>query len=52
MWAQGLTIGILIVAGALKHSQRQADLANKHEDHSWMEVVSIFWVHFDCTILN
>lgn len=39
MWAQGLTIGILIVAGALKHSQREVDLANKHEDHSWREVI-------------
>ncbi|KAF5332013.1 hypothetical protein D9758_014573 [Tetrapyrgos nigripes] len=39
MWAQGLTIGILIVAGALKHSQSQAALSAKYEDHSWRDVV-------------
>ncbi|KAK7470252.1 Replication factor C, subunit RFC4 [Stygiomarasmius scandens] len=39
MWAQGLTIGILIVAGALKHSQRQAAATSKYEDHSWKDVL-------------
>ncbi|THV08190.1 hypothetical protein K435DRAFT_740117 [Dendrothele bispora CBS 962.96] len=39
MWAQGLTIGILIVAGALKHSQRQEAAASKYEDHSWRDVL-------------
>ncbi|ESK95087.1 ynr018w-like protein [Moniliophthora roreri MCA 2997] len=38
MWAQGLTIGILIVAGALKHGQRQGAV-KKAEDHSWREVL-------------
>ncbi|KAK7049735.1 Replication factor C, subunit RFC4 [Paramarasmius palmivorus] len=38
MWAQGLTIGILIVAGALKHSQRQGAVT-KAEDHSWRDVL-------------
>lgn len=37
MWAQGLTIGILIAAGALTHSQR-VEAANHHAvDHSWRE---------------
>ncbi|KAJ3753785.1 hypothetical protein EV360DRAFT_52849, partial [Lentinula raphanica] len=39
MWAQGLTIGILIAAGALKHSQR-SDAVERHVDHSWQDVVS------------
>ncbi|KAF9028617.1 hypothetical protein BDP27DRAFT_915460 [Rhodocollybia butyracea] len=43
MWAQGLTIGILIAAGALKHNQ-QSDAVDKHVDHSWQEVVSIYFV--------
>ncbi|KAG7097382.1 hypothetical protein E1B28_004732 [Marasmius oreades] len=38
MWAQGLTIGILIAAGALKHGQRQ-DSLQKMEDHSWRDVL-------------
>jgi hypothetical protein len=39
MWAQGLTIGILIAAGVITHSQR-ADAA-KHPaiDHSWRELL-------------
>ncbi|KAE9404841.1 hypothetical protein BT96DRAFT_988932 [Gymnopus androsaceus JB14] len=37
MWAQGLTIGILIAAGALKHSQRN-EAVDKHIDHSWQDV--------------
>jgi len=39
MWAQGLTIGILIAAGALKHSQ-QDEAVDKHVDHSWQEVLA------------
>ncbi|OJA16436.1 hypothetical protein AZE42_03806 [Rhizopogon vesiculosus] len=35
MWAQGLTIGVLIAAGVLTHSQRQATLQNRSVDHSW-----------------
>jgi len=37
MWAQGLTIGILIAAGVLTHSQR-AEAAKHHAvDHSWRD---------------
>lgn len=39
MWAQGLTIGILIAAGALKHGQRAETAAKKYEDHSWRDVL-------------
>ncbi|KAJ3788154.1 hypothetical protein GGU10DRAFT_385183 [Lentinula aff. detonsa] len=39
MWAQGLTIGILIVAGALKHSQRE-EAVERHVDHSWQDVLA------------
>ncbi|KAF6762034.1 hypothetical protein DFP72DRAFT_877829 [Ephemerocybe angulata] len=39
MWAQGLTIGLLIVAGALTHKSR-AEQAVKHvTDHSWKDVL-------------
>ncbi|KAI0005059.1 hypothetical protein BJV74DRAFT_806659 [Russula compacta] len=39
MWAQGLTIGILIAAGTLTHSQR-VDAAKHHVvDHSWRELL-------------
>ncbi|KAF9266269.1 hypothetical protein L218DRAFT_1075240 [Marasmius fiardii PR-910] len=39
MWAQGLTIGILIAAGALKHGQRKNSLEKQQEDHSWRDVL-------------
>ncbi|KAF5393049.1 hypothetical protein D9757_001183 [Collybiopsis confluens] len=39
MWAQGLTIGILIAAGALNHLQ-QKDAVDKHVDHSWQDVLA------------
>ncbi|KIK67606.1 hypothetical protein GYMLUDRAFT_256478 [Collybiopsis luxurians FD-317 M1] len=39
MWAQGLTIGILIAAGALKHSKQQ-EAVDKHVDHSWQDVLA------------
>ena len=41
MWAQGLTIGVLVGAGILTHQQRQE--AAEHRgvvDHSWKDVVS------------
>lgn len=39
MWAQGLTIGILIAAGVVTHSERK-DAANHHAvDHSWRELL-------------
>ncbi|TFY73360.1 hypothetical protein EWM64_g10652, partial [Hericium alpestre] len=37
MWAQGLTIGVLIGAGILTHSQRQA--AVRPVDHSWKDLL-------------
>jgi hypothetical protein len=39
MWAQGLTIGIIIAAGALKHSQR-SEAVDRHVDHSWQDVLA------------
>ncbi|KAG6828653.1 hypothetical protein H0H92_007122 [Tricholoma furcatifolium] len=35
MWAQGLTIGILIVAGALTQAKRAAAAKHPNTDHSW-----------------
>ena len=38
MWAQGLTIGVLIATGILSHSQRE--VAVKYNvDHSWRELL-------------
>jgi len=38
LWAQGLTIGVIIAAAALTHSQRaQAANMRKHSpDHTWV----------------
>jgi hypothetical protein len=39
MWAQGLTVGILIAAGIVTHSER-ANAVNHHAvDHSWRELL-------------
>jgi len=35
MWAQGLTIGIVLVAGILTHANRQEALLTRGADHSW-----------------
>jgi len=40
MWAQGITIGLLIVAGALSASRRSTE-DRKQVDHSWQNVVSL-----------
>ncbi|KAI6166217.1 hypothetical protein EDD17DRAFT_43717 [Pisolithus thermaeus] len=41
VWAQGLTLGVIIATGALTHSQRaKAAQMRKHGDHSWEDVVS------------
>ena len=39
MWAQALTVGVLIAAGALTHAQRQKAMENRTVDHSWMEML-------------
>ncbi|KAH9482343.1 Respiratory supercomplex factor 2, mitochondrial [Psilocybe cubensis] len=39
MWAQGLTIGLLIVAGALTQSKRAAFSKESQNDHSWKDVL-------------
>ncbi|KAH9918178.1 uncharacterized protein BXZ73DRAFT_80645 [Epithele typhae] len=49
MWAQGLTIGIIIAAGVLTHSQRakrfEEEIRDGHlvrhlpEDHSWKDIL-------------
>jgi len=41
MWAQGLTIGVLISAGILTHGQRE-EAVRKHgqQDHSWALVLA------------
>lgn len=41
MWAQGLTIGIIIAAGVLTHSQR-AKAYDEEEDHRFRHVVSVY----------
>ncbi|KZV69199.1 hypothetical protein PENSPDRAFT_676174 [Peniophora sp. CONT] len=40
MWAQGLTVGILIGAGILTHSAREEAAKHHTEDHSWRQLVS------------
>ncbi|KAL4081458.1 hypothetical protein V8B97DRAFT_30053 [Scleroderma yunnanense] len=40
VWAQGLTLGVIIATGALTHSQRtKAVQMRKHGDHSWADVL-------------
>ncbi|KAI6169763.1 hypothetical protein EDD17DRAFT_30142 [Pisolithus thermaeus] len=41
VWAQGLTVGVLLVAGALTHSQREQALAARKVpvDHSWQALL-------------
>ncbi|KAG6850920.1 hypothetical protein H0H93_006746 [Arthromyces matolae] len=40
MWAQGLTIGLLIVAGALTQSKRAAAAKHANTDHSWRDLLA------------
>jgi hypothetical protein len=39
MWAQGLTIGILIAAGIVTHSHRAEAAKHPTIDHSWRELL-------------
>jgi hypothetical protein len=39
MWAQGLTIGILIATGIITHSQREEAAKHHSVDHSWRELL-------------
>ncbi|KAI0368125.1 hypothetical protein BV20DRAFT_969717 [Pilatotrama ljubarskyi] len=39
MWAQGLTIGVLIAAGILTQSQRKDSHENRSVDHSWAHIL-------------
>jgi len=39
MWAQGLTIGVLIVAGILTHQTRNEAAAHRPVDHSWSQLI-------------
>ena len=39
MWAQGLTIGILIAAGIVTHSERTDAARHQIVDHSWRELL-------------
>ncbi|TBU32920.1 hypothetical protein BD311DRAFT_794677 [Dichomitus squalens] len=39
MWAQGLTIGVLIAAGVLTQTQRQQAHDNRSVDHSWAAIL-------------
>ncbi|KAH9900013.1 hypothetical protein C8Q73DRAFT_681709 [Cubamyces lactineus] len=39
MWAQGLTIGVLIAAGVLTQTQRQQSHDNRSVDHSWAYIL-------------
>ena len=42
MWAQGLTVGLMIAAGALTHSKRAEALQHVNTDHSWRDLVRLF----------
>ncbi|KAF9645997.1 hypothetical protein BDM02DRAFT_3189190 [Thelephora ganbajun] len=39
MWAQGLTIGVLIAAGILTHKARSEAAAHRPVDHSWSQII-------------
>ncbi|KAF8165674.1 hypothetical protein B0H34DRAFT_690010 [Crassisporium funariophilum] len=39
MWAQGLTVGLLIVAGALTQGSRAIAAQERQNDHSWKDVI-------------
>ncbi|KAI0638040.1 hypothetical protein C8Q77DRAFT_1153726 [Trametes polyzona] len=39
MWAQGLTIGVLIAAGVLTQSSRKESHDNRSVDHSWAHIL-------------
>ncbi|EPQ58964.1 hypothetical protein GLOTRDRAFT_70022 [Gloeophyllum trabeum ATCC 11539] len=41
MWAQGLTIGVLLAAGAISHANRhnQGSARNAIPDHSWKDIL-------------
>ncbi|GJE84172.1 Respiratory supercomplex factor 2, mitochondrial [Phanerochaete sordida] len=39
MWAQGLTIGVIIGAGVLTQSQRQKQFEERSVDHSWANII-------------
>jgi len=39
MWAQGLTVGILIGAGALTHNKRAEAAKHLNTDHSWKDLL-------------
>jgi hypothetical protein len=39
MWAQGLTVGILIATGIVTHSQRTEAAKHNAVDHSWRELL-------------
>lgn len=41
MWAQGLTVGLLIGAGILTQSQRKEAAAHRPVDHSWKDIVRL-----------
>jgi hypothetical protein len=43
MWAQGLTIGVLIAAGMIAHSNRSRGIVHeKHKvDHSWRDIIAL-----------
>ncbi|TRM67877.1 hypothetical protein BD626DRAFT_480078 [Schizophyllum amplum] len=39
MWAQGITVALMIAAGVLTANQRQEKMEHRAEDHSWMNVL-------------
>jgi len=42
MWAQGLTIGVLIAAGVLTHTNRAEAAQHRNTDHTWQNMVEEF----------
>ncbi|KDQ64181.1 hypothetical protein JAAARDRAFT_52163 [Jaapia argillacea MUCL 33604] len=39
MWAQGLTVGVMIAAGAIAHANRAKVEASRGVDHSWRAII-------------
>ncbi|OSX60165.1 hypothetical protein POSPLADRAFT_1058341 [Postia placenta MAD-698-R-SB12] len=42
MWAQGLTVGVLIAAGVLTHANRAEAATHRQVDHTWQNMVEEF----------
>ncbi|TCD70806.1 hypothetical protein EIP91_001496 [Steccherinum ochraceum] len=51
MWAQGLTIGVMVAAGILTHQQRQEAAEHRgNDDHSWSARGITYCLHVSTTL--